>query len=361
MSCSVIPSADYEPLVMAWGGSDQVLLSSFREPTRLVSLCQTSRGYDIRFISRTEIGYASNSNPQAPIGGTTLIARSSLSDPKPLTVVMAKGQVMDLAWSPDGSSLAYLLYTWTSPDGRAAVNQLWLKTGNAPPQALTPPMPVVRPQNQGALEDRAPGSIDDQAVVRFSHDGKYLLLVDTLVAGVAPVTPDQASFQVRSVPDGSLVWVPPAALGALDKSSSFVTMATWSHRSDRLYYRDPAGAHTWDPPKSIDAGFAGPAIWYSPSLSQDDRFLAYAVNLDGQPHVEVRDLGTGTVRILPGVRGAPFFVSDSLLLQVEYFPEPWLGSPPLYRQTGSYFVYDLRTNTETDAIGVANPVDYWPR
>jgi len=349
MSCSVIPNADYEPLVMDWNGSDQVLLTSFREPTRPVTLCQTSRAYDIRFISRTEIGYASNSNPQAPISGTSLIARSSLTDPKPVTVVMAKGQVMDVAWSPDGSSLAYLLYTWASASGSGPANQLWLKTGTAPPRALTPLIPI-------AVRD---GSIEDQTLVRFSHDGKYLLLVDTLVAGVAPVTPDQASFQVRSVPDGSLLWAPPGALGALDKTSSFVTMAAWSHRTDRLYYRDPAGGHTWDPPKSVDAGFAGPATWYSPSLSQDDRFLAYAVNLGGQPHVEVRDLGTGTVRIVPGIRGAPFFVSDSLLLQIEYFPEPWLGSPPLYRKTGSYFVYDLRTDTETDA-GVANPVDYWP-
>jgi WD40 repeat protein len=350
MSCSLTPSADDEPLVIDWSGKDQVLLDSFRDPTHPVPLCATSRAYDIRFISRTEIGFASNSSPQAPIGGTTTIGRMSLTDPKPVAVVVAKGEVTDLAWSPDGSSLAYLLYTWASASGSGPANQLWLKTGSAAPRALTPLIPL-------SVRD---GSIDDQVLVRFSHDGRYLLLVDTLVAGVAPATADQASFQVRSVPDGKLAWVPPGALGVLDKSNSYVTMASWSHRADRIYYRDATGVHTWDPPRSVDAMFDGPASWYSPSLSQDDRFVAYAVNLGGQPHVEVRDLLTGAVRIVPGIRGAPFFVSDSLLLEAEYFPEPWLGSAPLYRETGSDFLFDLRTNAEIDLVAVSNPVDYWP-
>jgi len=272
-----------------------------------------------------------------------------LSDLKPVPVVEVQGMVMDFAWSPDGSSVAYLVYLEAPGLGSGSANQLWLKTGSDSSRALTPLIPLF---GRG-------GSISDETIVRFSPDGKYLLMVDTYVLGLAPASPDLAHFQVRAMPVGNLVWVPPTALTAGDKIGfSFVTMAAWSRTSDRLYYRDRAGVHTWDPPSSVGTLVADLA-WFSPSVSPDGRLVAYAVNMDTQPHVEVRDLVSNKVQVIPGIRGAPLFVGGRILFEAEYAPSQQGPGPP-NSQTGRDFVFDLRTSVETP-VEMINPIDYWPR
>ena len=260
---------------------------------------------------------------------------------------------MDFAWSPDGFAVAYLVYAEAPGLGSGSANQLWLKIGKTPARALTPMMPLF---GRG-------GSLDDENIVRFSHDGKFLLMIDTYVSGGAPPSPDQAAFQVHSIPDGNVVFVPPSAQNPSGRGA-FTTMAAWSHQSDRLYYRDPAGIQTWDPP-GTQGTMAGGLSWSSPSLSPDDRFVAYVVRdignaLEGQPHVEIRELGTNKVTVIPGVRGAPFFASGTVLFEVEYGPNPEQGPGPRYIPTGKGFAYDVRANVETQTNGVISPIDYWP-
>src|SRR5438874_2472620 len=73
----------------------------------------------------------------------------------------------------------------------------------------------------------------DQITVAFSHDGQFLLMVDTVVTGDG--TDVRATFQIRQASDGRLLWVPPSAL----KPNAFnTTMAVWSHMTDRLYFQD---------------------------------------------------------------------------------------------------------------------------
>jgi hypothetical protein len=352
VSCTTTPSASSEPLVMAMTPDRQKFqVHSFRDPIHPAALC-TMSGASFRFISSTEVGYAiTTSLWNQTAGARSAIARMSWTDLKPAVVVEAQGDVMDFAWSPDGSSLAYLLYTSASGIGTGAGNQLWLKTGDAPPRALTPLIPLF---GRG-------GSISDQILVRFSRDGKYILMVDTFVGGPVPASPEYAHFQVLAMPAGNTVWVPPTALMAGDKIGySFVTMAAWSRTADRLYYRDQAGVHTWDPPRTVGTMSAG-LTWFSPSVSPDGRFLAYAVNMTDQPHVEVRDLVTNDVRVIRGARGAPFFVTNSQLFVAEYAPSTQQGpGVQAYSQTGRAFVIDLRTIVET-TVPMINPIDYWPR
>jgi WD40 repeat protein len=315
-------------------------------------LCTTSWASGFRFISSTEVGYAiTTSLWNQPGGARSVIARMSWTDLKPAVVADVPGDVMDFAWSPDGSSLAYLLYTSAPGIGSGAGNQLWLKTGDAAPRALTPLIPLY---GRG-------GSISDQILVRFSRDGKYLLMVDTFVSGPLPDSPEHASFQVRAMPAGNLVWVPPTALMYGDKIGwKFVTMAAWSRNSDRLYYRDLDGVHTWDPPRAV-ASMSPSLTWFSPSVSPDGRFIAYAVNMTDQPHVEVRDLVTNDVRVIRGPRGAPFFLANSQLFVAEYAPSTQQGpGVQAYSQTGKAFVIDLRTIVET-GVPMMNPIDSWPR
>jgi hypothetical protein len=303
-----------------------------------------------RFISRTEIGYFTSSSMNNP-DATAVIWRTSLTDLKPVAVATVQGRIMDLAWTPDGSSVAFLQDTYTPGLGSGSANQLWLKTGDAAPRALTPLIPLF---GRG-------GSISDQIVVRFSHDGKYLLMVDTYVDAPPPASPEQAHFQVRAMPSGNLVWAPPIALttGAQGRFS-LVTMAAWSGTADRLYYRDDSGVHSWVPPATVATIAAGLA-WFSPAVSPDDRYVAYTVSLAEKPYVEVRDLVSNSVRVLPGTRAAQLFLSSNTLLEGAYEPtnQQGLGTLP-YGQTASV-VLDLTTGVETPMPVFINPIDYWPR
>lgn len=351
MSCSATPTAASEPLVISLTPAGQKHeLMSLHDPAHPTSLCTIDGASNVKLISRTEIGFVSNPSLNNPIENTSLIQRMNLADLSPVAVVAVQGMVMDMAWSPDGSSVAYLVYTVAPGLGSGDANQLWLKTANAPPRPLTPLIPLF---GRG-------GSISDQIMVRFSHDGKYLLMVDTYVNGPAPASPDLAYFQVRAMPAGNLVWVPPTALVTGSKVSSFVTMASWAGTAVRLYYRDSAGVHTWDPPATVQT-ITGMKDWFSPSVSPDDRFVAYTMNLDTQPQAEVLDLLSNTVRFLPGIRAASFFISSTTLLEGVYGPsnEQGLGTLP-YKQIGSA-LFDLTTNVETPMSVLINPADYWPR
>jgi hypothetical protein len=321
------------------------LIVSFANPTHPATLCSLSpNAYDVKFVSRTEIGYAVNGSPQTPIEGVTEIQRMSLINRRPTTVTTLQGDALDVSWSPDGSSVAYLAYTNT-PDGGNA-NQLWLKVGGADPQALTPLIPLFGRD----------GSVDDQTIVRFSHDGKYVLMVDTFVTGAAPGLEKLAAIQVFSAQDRSLVWVPPSALGVSGgKLGPFVTMAAWANLSDRLYYRDQAGVHTWDAPASVGMLAAG-LTWSSPSLSPDDRLVAYGVNVSGQPHVEIRNLASGSVLVLPGMLQWPILLSVQEMIETHVVRNTQYGPP--YIGTGN-FVRDLVTNVETP-LPFLEPLDVWP-
>ena len=337
-----------EPLTLTAGaGNQQVLLGSLSDPLHPKTLCTIDHGYQVRFISPTEISYLTNTSSNDPIHATTQITRINLADMKSTTVLTVTGDVMDSAWSPNGSDLAYLLYT---EDSNQAANQAWLNVPGTEPLALTPQIPLFGRS----------GTVNDQILMRFSHDGKYLLMVDTAIAGVLPASPDQAVIQVHSVPDGGVVWVPPAEiLQGAKVFGAAVTMAAWSHLSDRLYYRDQAGVHAWDPSGRVSTVMAG-VVWYSPSLSPDDRLVAYSVGIDigGQPHVEVRDLASGSVKVMPGVLGQPLLLNDEMVIEAHLTPSITMGPP--FVSTG-YFLLNLSTNAETPLRGFMPPFDVWPR
>jgi hypothetical protein len=328
--------------------SPSIQIDSFADPAHPVVMCElTGAASNVKFISATEIGFTYNPSMNDPISNTSWIERMSLSNGRAVKVTSFQGDALDIAWSPDGASVAYLAYTYAPGLGSGDANQLWLKAGAADPKALTPLIPLF---GRG-------GSISDQTIVRFSHDGKYLLMVDTFVSGLAPPGADQAIVQVRSVPDGSLVFVPPSALQVSGgKGGAFVTMAAWSHLSNRLFYRDLNGVHTWDPSGTMTTLAAGLA-WSQPSLSTDDRFVAYTVYADGPPHIEIRDLVSSSVRALPGPIGTPILLSDTAMLEAHYGPNQGMGPP--YLEAG-WFALNLSTNKETSLPSTLRPIEIWP-
>jgi hypothetical protein len=315
------------------------LVESFADPAHpvtLYSLTLTAR--IVKFISPTEIGYTTNSKPDSPSNGVTTVKRMNLIDMKPITMATLQGDVADIDWSPDGSSVAIL------------ASRLWIKVGSTAPRALTAPF------EGGGRE----GTSFDEFIVRFAHDGKYLLMVNTGVYGQAPKSAAQAMLQVRSVPDGKLVWVAPTAL----KESSWTTMAAWSHLSDRIYYYYglPNGQHgvlTWDASTRAVSTVAAGLIWDSPDISPDDRFVAYETSsTDGKPHVSLRDLVSGSGSVLPGNLGRPTLLSDSQMIEAHLV----LKATPLgpYYATTHYYVRNLLTNVETLLPTGFGVLDVWP-
>jgi hypothetical protein len=317
------------------------LVESFADPTHPVTLYSLSlNAHNVKFISATEIGYTTNSKPDSPIDGVTTIKRMNLTDMKPITVATLLGDALDVTWSPDGTNVAFIAYP-TVP-GLLSVNRLWLKVGSAPPRALTPLI---------GFGGRGVSFGTDEVTVRFSHDGKFLLMVDTFFAGVKPG--GQPHFQVRSVPDGKLVWVPPGAL-----KGAWTTMAVWAHSSDRLYYRE-AGVQTWDAQTNAIGTLAADVSWSSPTMSLDDRFVAYEASAaNGKQRVEVRDLVSGSIRVLPGILGSPILLSDTEMIEVHLV----LESTPLgpYYAPTHYYVRNLLTNVETVLPTGFQTLDVWP-
>ena len=160
-------------------------------------------------------------------------------------------------------------------------------------------------------------------------------------------------FQVWSVPGGKVVWSPP------EPSNGTLTMAAWSHLSDRVYYQS-AGVRSWDAATNVVKMVAAGLNWSSPSISPDGRFVAYeSTGADGKKRVEVRDLVAGPVRILTGVLGWPILLSDTEMIEVhEVLVTQGFGAP--YYTPGRYYVRNLLTNTETLLPTGFAVTDIWP-
>ena len=307
------------------------LIQSFADPAHPAtqfSLNLTAR--NVRFISGREIGYAISSLPDSPTAGITEILRMNLSDKRPVSVAKFKGDAVDFAWSPDGANLSYLVHTEVPSEAE----RLWLKVGAAAPRALTPLIPLYGREYISS----------DESMVRFSHDGRYLLMVDTVVS--------PRYFQVWSVPGSKVVWSPP------EPPTGPLTMAVWSHLSDRLYYQG-AGVRSWDA-ATKRVGIVSSALgWSLPSLSPSDRFVAYeSTGPDGKKRVEVRDLLSGSVKVLRGVLGRPNLLSDTMMIEAHLT----LQSTPIgpYYAVSHYYVRSLVTNAETALPTGFATVDIWP-
>jgi hypothetical protein len=318
------------PLVISSSADGKhTLIQSFADPAHPVTqILLNLATRNVRFISRREIGYAISNLPDSPTAGVTEIWRMNLADKRPVSVTRFKGDVVDFGWSPDGSNLSYLVRTEVPSEAE----RLWLKVGAGAPRALTPLIPIYGRE----------GISTDEILVRFSHDGKFLVMVDTVV------TPRY--FQVWSVPGAKVVWSPPEPTGGL------LTMAVWAHLSDRLYYQG-AGVRTWDATTKRQGVLNAGLGWSSPSLSPSDRLIAYSASGgDGKPHLEVRTLQSGSVRILPGARGLPTLLSDNLMIEGHYLPNVNGAPGPAY-YLDRFYSLNLVTNVETALAGP--PIDVW--
>jgi hypothetical protein len=322
-------------------GLERALLNPFSFDRKDVILCdardtahprtlQSLQGSSAQqFLSRDLIGYLAQKG-----GGPSATSDKFIS--VVTTLNLTTGEISELAssqgtswagaWSPGGSTIAY----FTDVGG---VHHYWLKRGGAAPIEFSSPIQVL---GRGGISD-------DESLVAFSHDGQYVLVVDTAVS----------RLQAFRTSDAALVYAAPSG-GA----GGLRTMAIWAHNADRFYFRNNSGVYQWDASSGI-SNFIPGLKWSRPALTADDRFVAYMVWISDKPHVETRELSSGAVTTFPLLRDGPVFVGDTtLLVHEEVYCDHCLGA---YNWTGKTFVIHTDTRAESD-LGITNWQlgPFWP-
>ncbi len=244
---------------------------------------------------------------------TSVVMTLNLTTGQTTELASSQGIVRAGGWNSDGSAVAYFT------DSRD-IYHYWLKRGSAPATEFNTPAQVF---GRGGIPD-------DQSLVAFSRDGQYILVVDTAVN----------RLQAFRTSDGALLYAAPSG-GA----GGLRTMAVWAHTADRFYFRNNSGVYQWDSASGISSFIAG-LKWSTPSLTADDRFVAYAVGTSSTPHVETRELSSGAVATFAPWRDMPVFIAArKLLVHEEAACNTCLG---INNWTGKTLLVHTDTHAEAD-------------
>ena len=292
--------------------------SASSAPQQLVSL-PGGVPPDARFIAAQKIAYNDATDQQA-----SKIVSLDLSSHATATEVTGAGYIPAFAYSHDGSMLAYLLH---DSSGKAS-----LHVRHGAQEFVLQLNPIA---------GRGTGR-DDELLLQYAPDDKYLLMVDTFVGNQAQA-PETGQFLVLRTADNTVAFLPPAGV------SSNATMATWARHSDRLYYRDAIGVRTWDAGATSVGTLATALHWYDPAVSPDDKYIAYT-EIDAQfvPHVKLLRLDNQqTVATASGARSHPIFITADSLWDLEEQPcsSECLGGPS--QSSGKVFAYSLSSKSES--------------
>ena len=266
----------------------------------------TDHASSAKFLSANKVSYVQVTNfESAPFfAWTSTITNFDWQNDVKTPVASVTGNIWSFDWSLDGTSVAFELQT---QDGW----QLWIKRASATPVALT----------QALTNAKMEGGPGDGVWVTFSPSGTYVALANTFSAG--------AHIRIFRVSDGGLVW-----------SGSKGGSPFWWHHGDRLYFEDFAGEHVWRSDQASVSTIT-PNGWIDPAQSPDGNNVAYTVQADTSPQLEIRDLQSGTTQrlALPLVAN-PAYASDTVLWMSQMAKSQGLGRAP-YQPTGVEVAYDL--------------------
>jgi hypothetical protein len=300
-----------------------IVLCDARDPAHPRSLhaLEGSGGY--HFLRHNLIGSIAvkGGGPSSPSDQfTSVVTTLNLTTGQTTELASSQGVALASGWSSDGSIVAY----FTDSGG---VHHYWLKRGGAAPVAFSTPAQVA---GRG-------GSRDDMLLVAFSPDSQYVLVVDTFVS----------RLQLFRTSDAGMVYAAPSG-GA----GGFRTGAVWAHTGDHFYFRNNSGVYQWDSSSGISSFIPG-LTWTTPSLSTDERLVAYTLGANNAPHVETRVMSSGATTAYAPWRDAPVFVGATTLLVHEEAPcDNCMG---LYSWTGRTLIVHTDTRAESD-LGITG----WP-
>lgn len=275
-----------------------------------------------RFVSATELSYVDQSN---------LIRMPLTGSPKTTAAETSDG-VGYYAWSPDGSTLAYL----TSSGSSMSLHRL--KAGQDQVLGTLPLVPAVGCESVANCF----GADTWDVQVSYSPDSAYISFVESIAS--------VSVFRIWATSDGKLV-------KSSDSLSPF--MSAWSDSS--LYFRDGKGVEVWR--SGAVSTFLPGVAWIRPKASPGGGQIVYATR-DAQrwSHTFVVDAATGHVRDLGKAHADPVFLTSRYVwyrAERACVAADGCGTRVAGVPSGKAYIYDLQDGTETESI-ITSVADGWP-
>ena len=240
------------------------------------------------------------------------------------------------AWSPDGKTLSYL----SSSADRVA----WHLLSAAGDVELS---------QLGSIPGRGVDPNNDDAMVGFSADGKYVALELTYIG----VPAQGAPFQVVRLSDHTVVY-----------SRGDATMAAWAGSRATLYYRtipaagsaDFSSVEAWDSANGAVPVSSG-LTWIHPRASPDGQRIAFAETAGLGNHYSgyVRVSDGKAIRILSRSRTGAAFLNATLMWYAEEVLCSNVCGPGEPKLTGRTYIFDVVTGKESASI-ITALFDIWP-
>jgi hypothetical protein len=206
----------------------------------------------------------------------------------------------------------------------------------------------VKLSDLGSIPGRGVDANNDDAMVGFSAEGKYVALENTFSNATGAAKP----FQIVRLADNKLVY-----------SRTDGTMATWGRTGATFYFRTNAGVESWDPTAGLKTVVFQSFRWIHPWPSADGKRIAYVdVDQAGYHYPGYVQPSAGQAfRVASRPRtGAAFLNSRLMWYQEEAACSGptvcGLGEP---RLTGRTFIYDVVTRTESVSV-ISALFDSWP-
>jgi hypothetical protein len=310
-----VRATDYQALVelpMIGGGSKLALYDSL---SNSLSSVAENVGFfaQPQFVGTSQFAYINNSG--------TLVARDITGGAEQPLVQPDNGfHVAAFGVTGDGSGVAYLQVS-------GATQRLTLREMSGKRDFASLASPLGRD-----------GSPYDQTLVSFSHDGKYILMVDTL-GGDPQGDAQKSRMQVRDR-TGNLVYTGEDTQPGMPQARQ----ALWSPVDDIVYFADSRGGEMLDVRTGAKTTVLPGVQWTWPSLSLDGKLLAYTTTIGGKIAVQVYDLRKSTVIFTRFNRSHPRFLTPDTVCYMQESPVPTApftlaGTVP----TGTVLAYDFTT------------------
>lgn len=323
---SQIPAGHQLALVVLAKGSP-VVVRDITDIAHPITRCTISGGTFLRFVDATHVSYiVSDSSGRSAL----YVVDLSNSSDRLVRAWSNQGSLYWVyAWSPDGNTLTYL-----SSNGDKVAWHVLSAAGD------------VTLSDLGSIPARDADPNNDDAMVGFSADGKYVAIEQTF-------SHTATEPGIVRLSDHKLVY-----------SRTDGTMATWASTGATLYYRTTSGVLSWD--ATVGSRILVPQSfrWIHPWPSADGLRIAYVdADSNGYHYPGYVQTADGqAIRVSTRPRTGAAFLTPTLMWYAEEAicsganAVCGLGEPKL---TGKTYIYDVVARTESVSIITAF-FDSWP-
>jgi hypothetical protein len=306
-------------------GSSDVVARDITDINHATTVGVLANPLHAHFVSGTEWSYLDM--------GQNVLYRATFSGSSSMVVATGCNNIFDFAWSPDGTTAAYVTDTDTG-------GKLHLVTGGQ--NRVVSTMPGLPITGCVACADR----VDLRLL--YSPDGAYISLVQNWGGPLLRLW----------MSDGRLVDSIDSGQGKQPPS-----MSAWS--GSGFFYRDSTGVRVWDH-GTVSTPLPG-VQWIRPRASPAGGEIVYgARDAYGTDHVYLLDTASHKVRELTKSRSEPAFLTSRYVwyqgerpcVSSDPYPcngEPWITTTT----TGITYIYDLQTGTESESK-ITAVFDVWP-